>query len=132
MIVDNDAASDFEPGALRQVGIGANAGGNDDKVAGDFSAVLERDRLRALRPLDRRGFGIEIDGNALGLDCGFQQRRAARVELALHQTVHQMNDGNLQARFCQAISRFEAEQTAADHDCLAITQSGLFDRVDIA
>src|SRR5262249_53662199 len=48
----------------------------------------------------------------------FQVAAAGEVELALHQRVHQVDDGDVTALHLQATRRFQPKQAAANHDCL--------------
>ena len=56
----------------------------------------------------------------------------AGIELALHQTVHQVDDGHLRAGLGEAVGGFETEQSAADHDCSFSTGDRRRDRRYVA
>src|SRR5207245_10538079 len=55
-------------------------------------------------------------GDALGFDRALEHPRRARIELALHQPVHEMEDGDVGARLGESIGGLETEETAADDD----------------
>ena len=115
-IVDDDAAIDGDAGLLRKRDIGPDAGGEDHRLGLDPPSVGEFDALDAGRAVDARGVGIEQHLDALALDQRFQKRGRRRVELALHQAVHQMQQRHRRAGLGEAIGRLQPEQPAADHD----------------
>ena len=81
------------------------------------AAVVQLDAFDACRRRDRGGVGVEHDLDALGLDRALQHARGLRVELALHQPVHQVHARVTRApALREAIGRLEPEQAAADHD----------------
>ena len=82
--------------------------------------------------MDARGVGVKQDFNPLALDQGFQKFSRGRVELALHQAVHQMHQRHRRAGLGEAISRFEAQQSAADHHHALLLRSQRQQQIDVA
>ena len=62
------------------------------------------------------GLAVGEEGDAAPVEIALQQLAGGRVELALHQRGHQMDDRDRHAALLQAPGRFEAQQPAADHD----------------
>jgi len=115
MIVDHDAARDLKPGGARQRGVGADADRDDDGVGGDDRAVAQLHRLDPAVAGDAGGVRLQPDGDALGLDRALEHERRARIELALHQPVHEVEKRDSGAGLGEAVGGFEAEQPTADH-----------------
>ena len=82
--------------------------------------------------MDLRGVGVEQDLDALALDQRFQQRRRRRVELTLHQLVHQMDQRHRAAGLGEPIGRFETEQSAADHHDALLLRRQRQQQIDVA
>ena len=75
-------------------------------------------------------FEENLDSPAL--DQGFQQFRGRRIELALHQPVHQMNQRHRCACLGKTMGRLQSEQSAADHDDTLLAGSQRQQPIDIA
>ena len=118
VIVDDDAAVDAEPGLARQIHVRADAGGDDDEVGVDAAAVHERDAFGLRRAEDLLRAVGEQHPHAERFHLGSQIEAAQRIELPLHQRVHQMDDGDVAALHLQSARGFEAEKAAADDDGL--------------
>ncbi len=114
-IVDHDAAIDRKAGVLGQRGVRPDAGREHHRVGLDQRAVGEFDAFDGALADDARGAGVEHHMNALALDQRLQQIRGRRIELTLHQPVHQMQQGHRRAGFGEAVGGFQTEQPAADH-----------------
>ena len=116
MIVHDDPAVHGETSCGRDLRIRFDADRNHHHVGRDAAAVLELDRLdvSVADETGCRGFEQHID--ALGLDRALEHRCGAGVELALHQAIHQMNERDLGAGLGEPVSRFDAEEPAANHD----------------
>src|SRR6516165_12733670 len=80
------------------------------------TAMPRFDRFDAAVADDARSLGFEAHGDALGFDRALEHPRRARIELALHQPVHEMEDGDVGARLGESIGGFETEEPAADDD----------------
>jgi hypothetical protein len=96
-VVDDDAAVDREPGVLGQRAFGRMPTAITTMSAGQHRAVLELD---ALDPPSRRrslGVGLGHDLDAARLDRLLQQIAGGRIELALHQRRHEVDDGHVHA-----------------------------------
>ncbi len=59
-------------------------------------------------------------------DETLQQRCRRRIDLPLHQPLHQMDQGHRRAGLGEPVGRFQAEQTAADHDRRASAPAASF------
>jgi len=132
MIVNHNTAANIEIGGARQINIRLDARGDDNEIGRDNLPVLELNRLRALITTNAGRLGIEMDGDAARFDRAFEQSRSPRIELTLHQPVHQMDHGNLRAGFRQAVGRFQTEQSAADHNGFGLIGGRRFDGRDVA
>ena len=82
--------------------------------------------------MEPRGVGVEQNLDALALDQRFQQVRRRRIELALHQPVHQMDQRHRRAGLGKAVSRFQPEQSAADHDDALLLRGKRQQQIDVA
>src|SRR5262249_32154414 len=98
MVVDGDAASDLEPGRAGQRGVRLDADRDDHRVGWYRGAVPRFDRLDAAVADDARGLGFEAHGDTLGFDRALEHPCGARIELALHEPVHEMENGDVGAR----------------------------------
>ena len=119
-------------GVLRQRDIGPDAGGENHRIGVDPPAVRQFDALDADLADDARGVGVEQDLDALALDQRLQQLRRRRIELALHQPVHQMNQRDRRAGLGQAVGRLQPEQSAADHDDALLLRGERQQQIDVA
>ncbi len=116
----------------------ANGGSSADAIAFariSGSSLLETDagQLFGADNCVRIGVGDHLD--AARPDRLFEEISGGRIELALHQGGHEMEDGNAHAAAGQAGSRLKAEETAADHHRAAAAPGGrehLLDIVEIA
>ena len=115
MVVDHDPAPDLDAGRTRQRGVGADADRDHDGVGSNGGAVVQLDPLDLAIAGDARGLRLQAHGDAPGLDRALEHERGALIELALHQPVHEMEEGDAGTGLGQAVGRFEAEQPAADH-----------------
>jgi hypothetical protein len=88
LIADQNAAGNIETGAVREIDIGLYAGSDDHQISLDLHPAFERHSFDPMLTNESSGFGVEMDGNAAGLDRAQQHGRGARVELALHQPIH--------------------------------------------
>ena len=96
------------------------------------AAIGQFDALDARLAMDARGVGVEQDLDALALDQRFQQFRGRRIELALHQPVHQMNQRHRRAGLGEPVGRFQSEQSAADHDHALLLRGQRQQQIDVA
>ena len=115
-VVDDDAAIDGNAGVPGERDIRPDAGGEDHRIGLDLPSVRQFDAFDMRLAVQARGVGIEQNLDPLALDEGFQQFRGRRIELTLHQPVHQMNQRHRRAGLGETIGRFQSEQSAADHD----------------
>ncbi len=123
LIVDHDAAVDWHTGIFRQRDVRPDACGEDHGVGGDHPPIRQFDALRRVFAEDLLGVGAKENLNTLVLHQPLQQRRCRRIELPLHQAVHQMQQRHFGAGLSEAIGGFKAEQSAADHhDALFLTR----------
>ena len=87
--------------------------------------------MAVLVPQDLLGLGRHVELHAALLERLAQQLAGGRVELAFHQAVHQVNDGDVHALLHEAIGRLETEQPAADDHRLAVLARRLDHGLDI-
>ena len=132
MIVDHDAAVDGNARVFRKRDVRPDAGGEDHGIGLDPPSVGELDAFDMAVAVDARGVGVEQHVDALALDQRLQQISRRRIELALHQPVHQMQQRHRRAGFREAIGRFESEQSAADHDDALLARGERQQQIDIA
>ena len=131
-IVDHDAALDRDAGIARQIGARPDADRHDHRVGRDGAAVLQRDGLDAMFAADLHGVGLEHDLDPHCLDGVLQHPRRLRVELALHQPVHQVQHRHARARLGEAVGGLEPEQSAADHHDTVAGSRAMPDGPDVA
>ena len=130
---DDDAAVAVQAGAFGQRGVGADAGGHHNQVGGDLLAILEAHRHHAavLVADQRLGLRTHAEAQAALLQRLAQQVASLVVELALHQPVADVHDGDLHAAQHQAVGRFQAQQAAADDDGVLVLGGRLDHRVGV-
>ena len=121
MIVDDDRAFDGQAAVAPDLGIGADAGRDDDHVAVDAGAVLELEPGDASVGMEAGVGGRfgEVDGDPHLLHFLRQHRAAGSVELHFHQVSREMDDMDFGAMVEQPARGLEAKQAAADDRCLA-------------
>ena len=132
VIVDDDAAIDGNPGAGRDFRVRLDADRDDDCIGRKDAAVFELDTFDMIVADESRGRDFQQHTDAFRLDCALEQRGRARVELAFHQTVHEMNERHRRASFGETIRRFNAEEPAVDHDDARAAAGGLRHRRHVA
>ena len=76
--------------------------------------------------------GIEQDAMPLRSTSVLSRSAARRIELALHQPVHQMQQRHGRAGLGEAVGRLEPEQAAADHDDALLLRRQRQQQVDVA
>jgi hypothetical protein len=95
----------------------AEAGTHDELVQNNGAyAALWRSWRDATATFDLGGFCSEQDANAVRFDLARQHLRGARIELTLHQSVHEMNKRDLGAALGEAVRGLEPQQSTADDD----------------
>ena len=132
VVVDHDAAVDGNAGLLCQCDVRPDAGREDHGVGRNQAAARQFNAFDARHAVDACGIGIEQDFDPLALDQGFQKFGRGRIQLALHQAVHQMHQRHRRAGLGKPISRFEAEQSAADHHHALLLRSQRLKKIDLA
>ena len=120
-IVDDDALVHMQAHAFGQRRVGANAHGHDHQIGQYFAAVFELDGF------DATTLAVVLIAHQLLRLRAHEERHAAFfqrflqqlaryvVELAFHQPRPHVHDAHRHAPFHQAVGRFQAQQTAADH-----------------
>ena len=108
------AAAASETGCPREGRFWAHANGADDEIRGHEAAIRQVETFRARVAADPRRIRFEQHAHAARLHRVAQERRGARIELTLHQAVHQMHERHIGAEAREAERRLEAEKTAAD------------------
>ena len=117
--VDHDAAIDGESRLLGELHVGPDADRHHHQGGGEPRAVVELNRLDLAVTRDRLGVGAGDHLDAARLDRPLQQMAGRRIELALHQGRHQVQDGDVHALLLQARRRLEPQKAAADHHGIA-------------
>ena len=120
------------PASLASCDVRPDAGREDHRVGRDQAAVHQFDAFDARLAMDARGVGVEQDCDPLALDQGFQKFGRGRIELALHQAVHQMHQRHRRAGLGETIGRFEAQQSAADHHHALLLRRQRQQQIDVA
>ncbi len=115
-VVDLHAAPDGEPRLLGECHVRPDADGHDDQRARDLAPVVEPNALDLVLAENGMGVGLADHLDAAGLDRPLQEIPARRVQLALHQRRHEVENGHLHAPSLEAGRRLQAEQPAADDD----------------
>ena len=108
-LVDDDAAAlaEGEAGGARQLVARADAGGEDDQVAGSSLPSAKCSAAHAVpsAPATIRLVAIAgVDGDAERLDAPAQEGAAGVVDLQRHQPRRQLDDVGLQPSFCSALA----------------------------
>jgi hypothetical protein len=119
LIVDNNAAIDRHTGVLRQRDIGTNACREHHSICRNNPAIDQLNGLNIVQTKDLPGIGAENDLDALAFHQPLEQRTCGRIELALHQAIHQMQKRYFRTCLGETICGLKAKQSAADdHDTL--------------
>src|SRR5262249_27781509 len=113
---DNNATIDIDSGRARQIGVGAHADGDHEQIGFDDATIGKPYALDATDAFDLGGFGTEQNFDAARLDLSPKHVRAARVERALHQAVHEVNQRDLGAPFYETVRGLQPQQSAPDDD----------------
>ncbi|MCY1220466.1 hypothetical protein D9M72_324810 [compost metagenome] len=116
--VDDDAAVGGKPRLLGKADIRSDADRHHDQCRRDDPAVVEFNALDLLLADDPLGIRFGDDLDATLFDRPLQQVAGGRVELPLHQSRHDVQDGDVHAACIETGCRFEAEKTATDDDSL--------------
>ena len=111
-VVDEDAAVELHAHALGQLDLGHDARGDDHEVGGDRLTVVQ---LHAV-VVDRRGHALAQHVDALPAQRALEHPAGGGVELALHQPLAEVDDGDRDAAVGDRARGLEPEQAAADHD----------------
>ncbi len=116
LVVDEDGAFDGKGGGFGEFGVGADSGGDDDHVAGEFGAVFEFEAADgAFRGgEDFRGGVVAVNGDAEGGDDFSKGFTAGGVELDGHEVRGHLDDVDGGAMIHETFGRFESEEAAAD------------------
>ena len=116
MVVDHDAAIHGEAGLAPEFDVGPDAGGDDHEFGGQLFAAGERHALHVSVAEQALGLARGKHAHAHLLHLACEVCAARRIELHVHQRVHQVDHGDVAALQLKSARSFEAEQSAADHD----------------
>ena len=86
------------------------------KIGREYRSVGKQDTLDLLFTNNLLGAGLGHDLDAALFNCLFEQIARRRIELALHQCRHDMQDGHVHVAGFETRRRFEPEQSATDDD----------------
>ena len=128
---DDDAALAIEPGLPGELETGLDADRHDDDACRQFGAVLETYAGDVILAEDRLGLRRHLEHHAALFQRLAQQAAGHRIELALHQRVEQMHDGDGHAALHQPVGGFEAQEAAADHHRMAACGGDLDHVLDV-
>ena len=128
---DDDAALAMKACLARQLDIRTNADRHHDEIRRDLLAVGKAHAGHAILAKDRFRLRGHLEHHAALFQRLAQQSAGDLIELALHQRVEQVHDGDVHAALHQAVGGFEAEQTAADHDGVLVAGRGLDHALDV-
>ena len=115
-IVNDNPAVHGKAGILGELRCGTNADGHDDHIAFDHPAVFQLDTFHLGGAQDLLGVCLGDDLDAAFAQRLFEQIGGGRIELALHDRRHEVDDRHLHALALQTIGRFQTEKPAADHN----------------
>ena len=107
-----------QAGAAPELDVRPDARRDHHEIRVDPLAVGELDAFDPAVADDRLRAAAEQHANAELLDLAPQQAAADGIDLALHQRVHQVDDGDVAALHLEPARGLEPEQAAADHDRL--------------
>ena len=109
-----------DAGRLGQREIRTDTDRHHHQVGGDLAPVGQPHALHALLADDLLGLGLEQEVDAARFERLLQQARGGAIQLALHEAVHEMHDGDFHALLEQAVRGLETEQAAADDHRVAM------------
>ena len=115
-LVDQHAAVDGEARGAGQLGVGRDAGGDEEHVGLDTAPVRQVRHAHATVALQRGRVGARQQLQPQPLQIALQQRRRARVELPPQKPVSALEHGRAQPELVQRVGGLQPEQAAARHD----------------
>ena len=108
----SDAAADFEADPASQLDLGRDARRDDHELRLDHFAAGELDAV----VVDRGGGAVAEHVDALPTQCAFEHPPGGVIELAFHQAVGEVDDGDRDPAVRDRTRGLQPEQPAADHD----------------
>ena len=109
VIVDHNAAFDFETGIETKSDVWANAGGNHHEIRRDTATALELDAFYFSVAEDRRGTQAKQDRDAHLIHLGGKITTSRGIKLAFHQPVHQVDHRHVASLHLKAARGLQAE-----------------------
>ena len=134
LAVDCDAAArrDLQPAGARQLVARADAGGNHHHVRLERTAISEMHAMPCrFAIVDARGVLAGMHEHAQAFDARAQQSAAALVHLHGHEPRRKLDHVGSETQVLECLGRFEAQQTAADHDTTRGVLARLADGLEI-
>ena len=115
IVVDDDAAVDFEVGSSSDLGVWADAGCDYDHFSFDGRAVGESEAGDRWGANYRFGELFEVEVHALLTEQIVENVAGGGVELGFHEVIHDVNDVDSFDMVHQAPGGFETEQPTTDN-----------------
>ena len=116
VIIDKNAARSSQARCLGKFNMGANADRHDNKISFDLCPISKLNGFDAIFAVDHFCLRRQVKGNTACRNIVTQHGGCFTIELALHQSVHQMDYVCGHISFCQSISGFKPKQAPANHD----------------
>ena len=109
-IVDHDAARAVQASGFREGGVWSNANGHHHQCGRQYAAIRELHAGHLLIFITQNGCGTGThdERDAALLQGALQQPPGGRIELALHQGLHQVHDGDGHPACFEAVGCFQA------------------------
>ncbi len=115
VLVDADAAFDFDAGGLGQGFAGHDSGRDHHGVARD-AALVRDDGGNPLRAFDAQHLLRGQNPNPIALKAFLESPGAFRIEEGRQNPVEELDDGHLVAPLFQGLAGLDADRARADHD----------------
>ena len=116
VVIHDNAVVHLEAGFPSQFHIGTDAGGNYDQLRFDAAAIFEGYGFN-LAVAEEGGCRVAQQHlNSHPLHLFFEIAAADKVQLPLHERIHQVHNGHITALHLKSARGFESKQAAANHD----------------
>src|SRR6185369_11447321 len=124
VVADDNAPIEVQVGGLREIDVGTNANGHDDKIAVNGAAVAEANTGRTVGAENLLGLAIHEEIQPAFVQLFLKELARLDVQLTLHQGVHEMDHSSGHAALEQAVGRFKTQKTAANDNGALICLGG--------
>ncbi len=116
---------------LRELDVWANPNGHHNQIGRELRAVGKAHGRDMIIAQDRLRLRRHLENHAALFQRLPQHSACNRIELALHQTIEEMHDGDVHTALHQTVGGFQTEQTAADDDGVPPARRGFDHAVDV-